>query len=64
MSEKRKRGRPAKKDSELRRGCQVYFTEAQHKAITRAAAKAGSRYRTHWLEDLAIAKLKELGEIS
>ena len=55
----RKRGRPAMRKKDRRTGLQVYFTPDQHKAITEAAIKAGSRYRTCWIEDLVVRALAD-----
>jgi hypothetical protein len=54
------RGRPPGKKKDRRTGSQVYFTPAQHKAITAAAAKAGARYRTTWMEDVVVRELDRL----
>ena len=57
-----KRGRPPMKKKDRRIGCQIYMTQAQHKAITAAAAKAGARYRTTWMEDVIVRELERLAE--
>jgi hypothetical protein len=55
-----KRGRPPMKNSERRKGIQLYFTQAQLKAIAEAAIKAGARYRTTWAEDVIVLELARL----
>jgi hypothetical protein len=50
------------KKKDRRIGCQIYMTQAQHKAITEAAKKAGARFRTTWMEDVIVRELERLAE--